>query len=226
MHPNAAILSFLMAARIRFDLVLNNEFIPYNPNPIFLGITFDERLCFNVHFANLRARALRRLNIIKIFSHSSWHINKKTLTTVYRALVGSIFDYSFFAVANCSKTNLESVQRIQNRAIRCIYRLPWDSPTEQLFKISGVLPLKPRFTQLGSRYLSKALYFKNKLIITVISDYIRSFSTITSRKKSSTPLCWFLTSIAITICFLLMLALNSLSFRMHLFYLLYLYRLD
>ena len=107
---------------IDFDLSLNNELIPYNPNPVFLGITFDERLCFNTHFANLRARALRRLNIIKIFSHKSWHINKKTLTTVFRALVGSIFDYSFFAVANCSKKNLESVQRIQNRALRCIFQ--------------------------------------------------------------------------------------------------------
>ena len=68
---------------IDFDLSLNNELIPYNPNPVFLGITFDEHLCFNTHFANLRARALRRLNIIKIFSHKSWHINKKTLNTVF-----------------------------------------------------------------------------------------------------------------------------------------------
>ena len=209
-----------------FDLSLNNELIPYNPNPVFLGITFDEHLCFNTHFANLRARALRRLNIIKIFSHKSWHINKKTLTTVFRALVGSIFDYSFFAVANCSKKNLESVQRIQNRALRCIFRLPWDSPTDQLFTISGVLPLKPRFTQLGSRYLSKALYFKNKLIGSVFSEYIRSYSTITCRKKLSTPFCWFLTMITISLFFLIILLLNIFSFRMHIYSVTYLCKLD
>ena len=144
---------------ITFDIKLNNEYIPYNSNPIFLGITFDERLCFTTHFANLRVRALRRLNIIKIFSHKSWHLNKKTLITVYRALIGSIFDYSFFTISNCSETALESIQRVQNRAIRCIYRLPWDSPTDRLFDISGVLFLKQRFTQLGSRYLLKALCF-------------------------------------------------------------------
>ena len=106
---------------IDFDLSLNNELIPYNPNPVFLGITFDEHLCFNTHFANLRVRALRRLNIIKIFSHKSWHLNSKTLTTIFRALVGSIFDYSFFSVINCSKTSLDSLERVQNRAIRCIF---------------------------------------------------------------------------------------------------------
>ena len=86
---------------LEFDLRLNSESIPYNPNPVFLGITFDESLCFNKHFANLRTRALSRLNIIKIFSHKSWHLSNKTLTCIYRALIGSIFDYSFFYSSLC-----------------------------------------------------------------------------------------------------------------------------
>ena len=53
---------------LEFDLQLNGESIPYNP--VFQGITFDERLSFNIHFSNVRTRALKRLNIIKIFSHT------------------------------------------------------------------------------------------------------------------------------------------------------------
>ncbi len=210
---------------ITFDIKLNNEYIPYNSNPIFLGITFDERLCFTTHFANLRVRALRRLNIIKIFSHKSWHLNKKTLITVYRALIGSIFDYSFFTISNCSETALESIQRVQNRAIRCIYRLPWDSPTDRLFDISGVLFLKQRFTQLGSRYLLKALYFKNKFIITQVSEYFRAYSVLNSKKLQiqemskrktlivCTPLCTFCTMVALSYGCLVLNAMNILSFR-------------
>ena len=130
---------------VGFDLRLNEESIPYNPNPVFLGITFDEYLCFNSHFENLRIRALKRLNIIKIFSHKSWHINRKTLTNIYRALIGSIFDYSFFTVACVAPTNLGLIQRIQNRAIRCIYKLKWDSPTNELFPTSGVIFLREMF---------------------------------------------------------------------------------
>ena len=51
---------------MELDLRLKGDQIPYNPNPVFLGITFDESLCFNKHFANLRVRALKRLNILKI----------------------------------------------------------------------------------------------------------------------------------------------------------------
>ena len=73
------------------DLRLKGEPIPYNynQNPLFLGITFDESLCFNAHFFSLQ-------------------------------------DYSFFSIACVSATNLGLVQRVQNRAIRCIYKLKWD----------------------------------------------------------------------------------------------------
>ena len=71
---------------LELNLQLNGEPIPFNPNPVFLGITFDERLCFNAHYANLRIRVL---NIIKIFSHKSWHFkNHATLINIYRALIG------------------------------------------------------------------------------------------------------------------------------------------
>ena len=107
---------FSLAGRgnVKLDLRLNGESIPYNPNPVFLGITFDE-------------------------------------------IIGSIFDYSFFSIACISETNLKRIQTVQNRAIRCIHRLKWDSPTSSLFKISEILPLNVRFIQISARYLAKTI---------------------------------------------------------------------
>ena len=143
-------------SNITLDVRLSYDSIPYCKNPVFLGITFDESLCFNAHFENLRARSIKRLNIIKIFSHSSWHLDHLTLKRIYRALIGSIFDYSFFSIANVSVTNMGRIQTVQNCAVRCIYKLPWDSPPELLFPISNILPIRDRFLQLGCRYLLKA----------------------------------------------------------------------
>ena len=49
---------------IRLKLNMNGENIPYNPNPKFLGVTFDESLSFNCHIETLRCRALKRTAII------------------------------------------------------------------------------------------------------------------------------------------------------------------
>ena len=197
---------------MEIDLRLSGDQIPYNPRPVFLGITFDEKLSFNPHFENLRTRALKRLNIIKIFSHRSWHLNSKTLTNIYRALIGSIFDYSFFAVAVVSDRSLGLIQRVQNRALRCIFKLKWDSPTKDLFPASGVLFLRERFLQLGARYTTKSIRNKNPFLSVLISEYIGSHSAITARGRTmSTPLCHF--------TFLMALALICLNFLKIIFYL-------
>ena len=202
----------------RSDITLNlkhgNEPIPYCKNLVFLGITFDESLCFNAHYENLRARAIKRLNIIKIFSHSSWHLDHLTLKGIYRALIGSIFDYSFFSISNVSDTNIGRIQKAQNRTLRCIYKLPWDSHPDLLFPISNILPVKDRFLQLGCRYILKAIASRNPLIRVLINEYFSSKSEITKIKKLGTPLCMFfnLIGIAYSLIGVIVLSVFSLFF--------------
>lgn len=172
-----------------FEFNLSDGKIPYNPNPVFLGITFDEFLNFRKHTDLLEKRARKRLNIIKIFSHKSWHLSPDTLKGIYNALIGSIFTYSFFAIARIAKTNIERLQRVQNRAIRSIYRLDWTSPSDLIHEISGLTPISERLIQLGERYLAKAV-LNNKQIALLLKEYIDSKSSIL-RNGINTPLCLF-----------------------------------
>ena len=155
--------------------------------------------------------SLKRLNIIKIFSHKSWHLNCVTLTSIYRALIGSIFDYSFFfSIACISETNLNRVQTVQNWAIRCIHRLKWDSPTASLFQVSGIASLKVRFLQLGARYLAKTTRYKNEFTSILITEYIRSWSAITAHDQGmSTPLCLFTSLLAISYACLVVIKISA-----------------
>ena len=173
----------------KFELNLIDGIIPYNQNPKFLGITFDESLNFKVHAEILLNRARKRLNIIKIFSHKSWHLSHVTLKGIYSAIIGSIFTYSFFMVARLAKTNIDRLQRVQNRAIRTIYRLEWTCPITMLHSISSILPLHERLVQLGKRYLTKAVV-NNGYVSLLLQEYIDSMSSI-RRKEKDTPLCLF-----------------------------------
>ena len=98
--------------KIGFGLRLRDGLIPYNSKPLFLGITFDEFLSFKEHFNNLRTRSLKRLNIIKILKHKSWRLDCNILKGIYKALIGSIFEYSFFTVANVSPDSISRIQKI------------------------------------------------------------------------------------------------------------------
>ena len=56
--------------------------LEYNPNPTFLGITFDQRLTFQKHVDTIRKKCTNRLNCLKIISNKSWGLKKNTLTPI------------------------------------------------------------------------------------------------------------------------------------------------
>jgi len=176
-------------SKIKFVCKLKDGLIPYNPNPLFLGITFDEYLNFKCHTDNLRQRAIKRLNIIKIFSHKSWKLSHETLKCIYGALIGSLFTYSFFSVARIASSNLERLQRVQNRALRCIYRLDWCSSVDMIHDLSNLPLVRDRLIDLGKRHLAKAV-INNPYVFLLLSEYLESKSSI-RRGEVDTPLCLF-----------------------------------
>ena len=58
---------------------------------------------------------------MKILSHKSWFLNEKTLIQIYNVLIRSIIDYSSPII---SKTNSNTLQIIQNNALRIIFKKP------------------------------------------------------------------------------------------------------
>ena len=68
-------------------------------NPKLLGIVFDKTLSFGAQVKAIKEKVSNRINIIKILSHRSWFIDKKTLTNLYLSLVRSVIDYSFVVLS-------------------------------------------------------------------------------------------------------------------------------
>ncbi len=168
----------------RMKLNLSNGLIPYDSNPKFLGVIFDEFLNFKKHTENLEKRARKRLNLIKIFSHKSWRLgHEKYLWRLNWLHIYIFFFYSFLRIA---ATNMERLQRVQNRAIRSIYRLEWTSPTCLIHTISNLLPIRERLIKLVESNLAKA-QVNNEYVILLLQEYTDPRSSI-RRKEKDTPL--------------------------------------
>jgi hypothetical protein len=61
---------------------------------------------------------------MKILSHKSWLLNEKTLIQIYNVLIRPIIDYSAILSPIISATNLNTLQIIQNNALRIIFKKP------------------------------------------------------------------------------------------------------
>jgi hypothetical protein len=52
-----------------------------------LGLTFDERLNWKEHIKDVKARATKKLNLLKSLSHTSWGSYQKTLLRIHQMIV-------------------------------------------------------------------------------------------------------------------------------------------
>ena len=174
------------------ELILNGALIPRENNPKFLGIIFDELLCFNSQVEFIKKKCSSRLNLIKIISHRNWNLNKKTLINVYRALIGSVLDYSFFIWPNLANSSKNQLRIIQNKALRSILKLPFDkiknqhTSIEKLNLLSGLGSVDSRMAEIKTNYTNQAQLNRNPLICKLIEQFIRGKNRINKRSNSLT----------------------------------------
>ena len=159
-----------------YKLKLYGEPITYNAHPRFLGVTFDESLCFNENWKIVRARCLKRLNILKIISHRSWGLNIGTIRSVFYCLIRSVFDFRFFAFGLMNDANTTSAQALQNNCIRAILK-DWNSGPIDLATKSGIAPVSTRVTEFGNRFIGRCLYYENPLICPLIEEFQSLFGS-------------------------------------------------
>lgn len=171
-----------------FDFSLNGKVVPRVANPVYLGVTFDERLNFSKQVGVIRDRCLRRLGVIKVLSHSSWKLGSKLLVSIYRALIGSIIDYSFFLLSVVSGSSLKSLQAIQNRAMKCIFRLPFDTRTSVVCGLSGLIMVEERLLELNKRFIAGAMV-SNPFVGQLLAEYRSAMGVYGDGDSGLTPLC-------------------------------------
>ena len=150
---------------------LYNETIPACETLKFLGITFDLGLTFKEHVIDIKKKCINRLNIIKILSNRKWKLDTETLKTIYLSLIRSILDYSSLIMPYLSKTLTKTIQSTQNTAFKIIYKLRFDTATEEVVTKSGIQKIKDRAQDLNENFIKNAIENQNELILNLIEEY-------------------------------------------------------
>ena len=159
-----------------------------------LGVVLDQRLTFGKQVDYIRDRCASRLNILRIIAHKSWRLSTRTLLATYQCLIGSIIDYSAFSHSCISQTNMHKLQTIQNKSIRIILHLPYDTNTLTYNFTHGISTIKSRLLYLTNKYLCYALQKNTPLIANLFAEFIDSYNSIIRDNDCTTLICSFLHS--------------------------------
>jgi len=82
-----------------------------------LGVTLNENLSWNTHVDNIVKSASRRLYLLRLLKNV---VSRKTLITVYNAIVRSCLEYASPLFVGLSATNAAKLSRIQRRFHRLL----------------------------------------------------------------------------------------------------------
>ena len=134
----------------------------------FLGVEIDNTLRFKDHIQDLALRAEKRLNILKILAWGG--TEPKILIRLYKTFIRSLFEYSAVCIVQCPDTVLDTLQKIQNRAIRICLRLPQYVSLDLLHQSACLPRIKERLVQLALTLVTK-MRQSNPLIRDMVDNH-------------------------------------------------------
>lgn len=122
------------------NITLNNQPIRCSPTHKFLGITLDSSLTWKPHIDQLKKSCIRTLDLFKKLAHSSWGSDSVTLLRLYIMLLKPKLDYGAEAYSSAAITYLNSIDTIQNTAIRIATGAFRTSPVVSLHAKASIPP--------------------------------------------------------------------------------------
>ena len=114
-------------------------------------------MTFKQHITNIKNKVTPRLNALRSLAHTTFGHNKETTTTVYKQFIRSVMDYASPAWAsNLAETHLNTLQTLQNKALKIITGCTATTPTDHLHQETKVLKVKDHLDMRGTQTLAAA----------------------------------------------------------------------
>ena len=124
---------------------------------------------------------------MRAVSGNQWGASKRSLLTIYKALIRSIIDYGDVAYSSACKSHLNKISVIQTEALRICCGAPRGTSASALQNECGEMPLHLRRTHNSIKVGIKVLSSKNHPCIKVVqphwTDTFRTPLTISKNKS-------------------------------------------
>ena len=124
--------------------MLDGTKLKQDDEPNYLGLTYDKRQTWKPHLQAAETKAKRKIALMRKLTGSTWGANQKTLKTVYQGSVRPHLEYGATAWSTAAKTNIQSIDKVQNQALRIITGSMKSTPIVAMEEVTGIQPLKSR----------------------------------------------------------------------------------
>ena len=110
----------------------------------YLGVTIDSQLNYNLHMNRIIASVSAKL---KQFQRMRFFLNIKAALLVYKCMLLPILEYGDIFLSATTAKNRKKLQVLQNKGLRCVFKVDTDVSTDDLHTEANLLKLSYRREQ-------------------------------------------------------------------------------
>lgn len=133
-------------------LTIGDNEIPVTNSARFLGVTLDKHLKYHLHVHSLMQKVSFGIHvIIKSRNYFQRHI----IRALYHSYIHSHLSYCVSSWANTYYCHLDSLQRLQNQAVRLMTFNNVFTPSKPLYQSLNILPLKKLLKHQLAQFIFK-----------------------------------------------------------------------
>ena len=132
--------------------------IRFSESAKYLGVWLDTHLTFDVHVSKMISSGYAKLRKIRTYRK---HITKQETETLIHAFISSKIGNCNSILMGINRKHLRKVQKLQNAAIRTVYRLPIRSSVSDCYKELHWLNVEQRITFKLILFVFKAMNGKS-----------------------------------------------------------------
>ena len=134
------------------DIRIHNESLQQVPSYKYLGLALDSTLNFNQHVQSVLRLVLHKLYLL---SKLKRYMNDNVAICIYKSMLLPYFDYADVIYNNAYSTDLDKLQRLQNRCLRVCLGQERHFSMEAAHKLTFVPILKDRSTAHTLNFMYK-----------------------------------------------------------------------
>ena len=153
------------------ELKIRDEYIQNVKETKYLGLQSNKHLTWKKHVDTISRKVSRTIGVLK---HAKQFPQQNILKNLYGSKVEPYFGYCCSVWGCCSSTDINRLQKLQNRAVRRVANSVFDAPTQ------------PLLAKLGLRSLSELSENELKLLKSLndlAPNYLRQFLVRNSQQS-------------------------------------------
>jgi ribonuclease HI len=151
-----------------------------------LGIIFDRKLNWGSHIKDIKSRASKRMNILRMLCNPKYGVKRHHLLILHQSIILSVFDYGSMIYDSASDSKLKSLDSINMKAVRIATGAFKTSPNENVLVESGMLPLTLRRELQTLKYAINILSFENHVGYEELLSWIEDEDLLIRQKRNVT----------------------------------------